>query len=75
MGLLYFVFIFFTIFFFLFTLYFSISFSALSLLDFSFRWDFVLVRVKQAVEFYKVFIIKRRGRGVYTVVEAITRNE
>ena len=27
----------------------------------------MLVRVKQVVRFYKVFIIKIKGRGVYTV--------
>ena len=48
-------------------------YSLLSLINFSFRWDFVLVRVKQVVRFYKVFIIKSRGRGVYTMGKVITK--
>ena len=35
----------------------------------------MLVRVKQVMGFYKVFIIKIMGGGVYTVGNAITRNE
>ena len=35
----------------------------------------MLVRVKQVKGFYKGFIIKTRGGGVYTVGDAITRNE
>ena len=35
----------------------------------------MLVRVKQVKGFYKVFIIEIRGWGVYTVGDAITRNE
>ena len=48
-------------------------YSLLSLINFSFRWDFVLVRVNQVVRFYKVFIIKSRGRGVYTMGKVITK--
>ena len=66
MGLLYFVFNFFTYFLSFHFIFFYFIFYSLSLLDFSFRWDFVLVRVKQAVEFYKVFVIKRRGRELYS---------
>ena len=33
----------------------------------------MLVRVKQVVRFYKVFIIKSRGRGVYTMEKVITK--
>ena len=57
MGVFYFLFIFFTLFS-VFSLYISLFYFLLSLLDFSFRWDFVLVRVKQVVRFYKVFVIK-----------------
>ena len=35
----------------------------------------MLERVKQAVGFYKVFIIKIGGRGVYTVGEGNYKNE
>ena len=64
MGMFYFYF--FSVLYFLF-------YSLLSLINFSFRWDFVLVRVKQVVRFYKVFIIKSRGRGVYTMGKVITK--
>ena len=60
MRMFYFLFIFFTLFSF-FSLYIFPFYSQLSVIDFSFRWDFVLVRVKQAVRFYKVFIIKPVG--------------
>ena len=72
MGMFYFLFIFFTLFS-VFSLYIFLLYSLLSLIEFSFRWDFVLVRVKQVVRFYKVFIIKIRGRGVYTVGKAIMK--
>ena len=57
MGMFYFYFFFFTVF----SLYTFLLYSLLSLINFSFRWDFVLVLVKQAVRFYKVFIIKSGG--------------
>ena len=58
----YFLFIFFTLFP-VFSLYIFLFYFLLSLLDFSFRWDSVLVRVKQAVRFYKVIIMKVKGEG------------
>ena len=60
MGMFYFHFFFFTVFS-VFSLYTFLLYSLLSLINFSFRWDFVLVLVKQAVRFYKVFIIKSGG--------------
>ena len=35
----------------------------------------MLVRIKQAVRFYKVFVIKMRERGVYTVGGGNYENE
>ena len=72
MRMFYFYFIFFTVFS-VFSLYTFLLYSLLSLINFSFRWDFVLMRVKQAVRFYKVFIIKSGGRGVYTMGKVITK--
>ena len=46
-----------------FTFYFPL-FSAFSYLLF-FRWDFVLVRVKQAVKFLQSFYYKNRGVGEF----------
>ena len=60
MGMFYFLFLFFSVFS-VFSLYTFLLYSLLSLINFSFRWDFVLVRVKQVVRFYKVFIIKSGG--------------
>ena len=72
MGMFYFYLFFFTVFS-VFSLYTFLLYSLLSLINFSFRWDFVLMRVKQAVRFYKVFIIKSWGRGVYTMGKVITK--
>ena len=59
----YFLFIFFTLFsVFLFAMFF---YSLLSLIYFSFRWDFVLVRVKQVVRFLQSFYYKIRGEGEF----------
>ena len=35
------------------------------LFSFLFRWFFLLVRVKQVMWFYKVFIIKNKGEGEF----------
>ena len=56
----YFLFLFFTVFS-VFSLYTFLLYSLLSLINFSFRWDLVLVHIKQAVKFYKIFIIKAGG--------------
>ena len=72
MGMFYFYFFSFLYFlYFHFILFYFILCSFL--LSFLFRWFFVLVRVKQVVRFYKVFIIKSRGRGVYTMGIVITK--
>ena len=56
-----------------FSLYTFLFYFLLSLINFSFRWDFVLVRVKHVVRFYKIFIIKSRGRGVHAMGKVITK--
>ena len=75
MGVFSFLFISFYFIFLSFSFYIFLSLFYSLFCTFLFKWFFVLVRVKQVKGFYKVFIIKIRGGGVYTVGNAITRNE
>ena len=65
---------FFSLFPFHFISFFPFSFLSLFVL-FNLGGSFVLVRVKQAMGFYRIFIIKKRGGGVCTVGNAITKKK
>ena len=69
-GVFLFLFISFSLYFFL-SLFHSLSLFVL----FNLGGSFVLMRVKQAMGFYRVFIIKIRGGGVCAVGKAVTKKK